>query len=372
MIDQISAEIIKSLQSWSRKKTFLIALLPLLLLTFVFIQTFTRTDEAFVIAVVNEDGANFWTEKFIEALESHNGTIPYFKAVITSETEAENLFESRQTFVIMWIPQGFSQNLTAGNPITLRAKINNIHEDLSKNLRLGLDARIFQFIEQNQLETNIRPGISLEPSLIYAVELPRPDYMMTGVLVLASVFFSLFTGGVLGSEEKDQNTITEILMSKHGLIHVISGKLIATMLASAILIAIVIVLNWLFYGTGFPNFVAIGSFCAVFMCLSFIFGLIGVVYGLKAGDFRLIPAPTIIISFVLWIISGAINPLEFSAGNELLQLLPTASAIRILTIAMFGRGIEYLFEAWLILGFWTILTFFIFAVAMLKILRTEK
>ncbi|MFX1562747.1 MAG: ABC transporter permease [Promethearchaeota archaeon] len=355
MIQKIYAEFLKSFKSWQRYKILIaVGLVSPFFFTFIFTQVFTFTvGTGFPLAVICEDEPivpGSYTDSFIEVLNAKEGTIPYFEVFTTTPEQAEILFSQRQIFVVVTIPSGFDENLTVKQPVTIHAKINNIHEDLSKNIRLGLESRIFQFITINQLNTSDRPGITYTSDRVYAVELPRANYMVWGILVWVTVFTSLFYGGSLGAEEKDKKTITEISMNKHGLIYSRIGKTLATVLISAICVAILLFLNFLLYQVTFPSIFSFGCFWLVFLCLAFPFSLFGVSYGLKVGDFRMVPVPSILISLTLWIISGAINPLEFSVGAEVFKYLPTAAGIRILTVVIFNRGLQYFTEALLILG----------------------
>ncbi|MFW9852845.1 MAG: ABC transporter permease [Candidatus Thorarchaeota archaeon] len=354
---KIYGEIIKSLKSWTRNKVLVdMVLAPPIILTFIFVQFFTITEGSyFEILMVDEDTMNpteQWTERFLEALESQEGPVPYFSVLNISKEKADKLFNRRKTFVILTIKEGFEQNLSLNNQVTIQVKYNNIHEDLSKNIRLGIEARLYYFNEIYQLETGSRPGINIDYNLTNEIELARPDYMMSGILVFVILYFTLITGGTLGSEEKEQGNFKEIKMSKNGLVAAKFGKIIATMLIALLMMLLLILLNRLFYGPYFPNFTSFLIFLGIFLSLAFIFSSIGVFYGMKVGDFRAIPAPSIIISITLWVLGGAINPLEFSAGSEIFKFLPTAASVRILTAKVFDRGTQYLKESWLILICW--------------------
>jgi hypothetical protein len=360
MIAEIYAEFIKSFKSWQRNRIIIaIGLISPFFFTFIFTQVFTFTvGTGFPLPVIVEDAPitpGSYTELFLETLNAKNGTIPYFEVYFTNHEQADILFAQRQAFAIVTIPHGFEENLTTGHAVEIYARINNIHEDLSKNIRLGLESRIYQFMQQYQLNRDDQPGITFTADRVYEVELPRANYMIWGVLVWVTCFTSLFYGGTLGAEEKDKNTFTEITMSQHGIIYTRIGKTLATVLISAICVSVLLILNFVLYGVTCPSLYSFSAFWMVFLCLSFPFGLLGVSYGLKIGDFRLVPVPAILISLTLWIVSGAINPLEFSVGAEVCRFLPTAAGIRVLTAVIFNRGVQYLNEALVILGFWFIL-----------------
>ncbi len=370
MYVQIYAEFIKSVRFMFRNRIlFVMALLPPIALSIIFIQAFNPTGEGFPLAIVNDDddNVNNWTTKFIKILESHEGTIPYFNAIETDNESAITLFNQRQTFAILYIPSTFSKDISEGNvSVLMTAQINTIHEDISKNLRLGLEGRLYLFIQKYQLEETVRPGITIDPRLVYGQELRRIDYMVSGILVMAIMWFNLLIGGVLGTTEKDYNTWTEIIMADKGEKFSRVGKILATTVISFIMILLITILATLLYGSYFTDLFEILVFSGIFVCFSLTFSILGVSYGMITGDLRAVPAPTIIVTLTFWMVGGAINPLEFSAGSELFKLLPSAAAIRILTAIIFERGVQYLFESWIILLSWTVLSIFILGIFLVK------
>ena len=375
---RVYGEFVKSLKSYSRNKMLLIfTITPPIVLTFFFIQLFTISGGgSFGIVMINNDdfvGDPHWTNTFISSLEEREGPIPYFSVNIVSQEEADDLFIRRKTFCILTIPDGFEDNLTLGSEVSIQVKYNNIHEDLSKNIRLGIETRVFHFNEVYRNETGDKPGISYEFNTVHSEELIRAKYMMSGIYVFITIYLTLSIGATLGSDEKEKKNITEIEMSSNGILFAKMGKILATIIIATILMLILLLMNWLFYGPYFPNFLSFIVFLGVFFLLAIIFSIIGVFYGMQVGDFRFIPAPTIILSITLWVLAGAINPLEFSAGSEVFQYLPTAAGIRILTAAVFGRGLEYVNESWINLGIWTTSIVVIFILySIVKTIRQKR
>ncbi|MHA1450306.1 MAG: hypothetical protein ACTSP4_12890, partial [Candidatus Hodarchaeales archaeon] len=167
-------------------------------------------------------------------------------------------------------------------------------------------------------------------------------------------------------EEKEKGTLIEIIMVRNGIVYSKIGKLIASLVVSTLMILLFIIINYLFYGMEFASLTGVLAFFIVHLGLSFIFASLGVLIGYKTGDIRTIPAPSIIICVTLWVIGGAINPLEFSAGSEFFKLLPSAAALRILVVAFSGRGVEYLAESSLVIVSWTVITLIAIIVISLK------
>jgi hypothetical protein len=53
------------------------------------------------------------------------------------------------------------ESIEEGDPLSLSIKFSAVHEDISKNVRLGIEARIYDFVELYELDTGERPVFSL-------------------------------------------------------------------------------------------------------------------------------------------------------------------------------------------------------------------
>lgn len=364
---QITAEIKKSIQYWKKHKMIaLVSIFPPFLICLLFVGVF-RTTGIVSIAVVNNDaGASTasWTEKFLDVMEARTGTIPYFTLDFTNEETAEQMFRMHQTFAILTIPEGFSESMEDGRPLSIPVKFTAAHEDISKNVRLGVEARIYDFVKRYDLDTNARPGVIVNETL-QNDSLPRSSYMMAGILVWTMVFCGLLTGGALGANEKEGGTETYLKMASKGELSSLIGKWAAAVMISGVMLIVLTLFYMLFFGVYFPSVMSVVYLLLIFLALTTTFSLPGVLYGMKVGDFRLVPAPMIILSITLWLVSGAMNPLEFSAGSALFKYLPTASGIRILSYALFHRGGQFVEESFLILISWAAAVFGLFFIGLL-------
>lgn len=374
MSAQIKAEIKKSIQYWKKHKTIaLVSIFPPLLICLLFVGVF-RTTGIVNIAVVNNDtglSSGAWTEKFLEVMETRTGTIPYFTLVPTDEETAEEMFEMHETFAVLYLPEGFGESIEDGDPLPLSVKFTAAHEDISKNVRLGIEARIYDFVKLYDLDTGARPGIVLDENL-QNDSLPRSGYMMAGILIWTMVFFGLLIGGALGANEREGGTESYIRMAYKGELSSLIGKWSAAVMISGVMLMVLTLCYILFFGVSFPDLMSVVYLLLMFLALTTTFSLPGVLYGRKAGDFRLVPAPMIILSITLWLVSGALNPLEFSAGYAFFKYLPTASGIRIMSYALFHRGGQFVRESFVILIFWVAAVFALFLIGIFVKQRKEK
>lgn len=370
---QIKAEIKKSIKYWKKHKMIaLVSIFPPLLICLLFVGVF-RTTGIVNVAVVNSDAeaSGSWTEKFLDVMETRTGTIPYFTVVLTDEETAEQMFRMHETFAVVYIPEGFGESIEDGDPLSLSVKFTAAHEDISKNVRLGIEARIYDFVKLYDLDTDARPGIVIDENL-QNDSLPRSSYMMAGILIWTMVFFGLLIGGALGANEKEGGTETYIKMASKGELSSLIGKWAAAVIISGVMLIVLTLCYMLFFGVSFPSLMSVVYLFLIFLALTTTFSLPGVLYGMKAGDFRLVPAPMIILSITLWLVSGALNPLEFSAGYAFFKYLPTASGIRIMSYALFNRGGQFVQESFVIMISWVAVIFALFFINIFMKQRTDN
>lgn len=373
MIAQIKAEIKKSIKYWKKHKMIaLVSIFPPLIICLLFVGVF-KTTGIVNVAVVNSDAgsSNSWTENFLDVMEARTGTIPYFTCVFTDEETAEQMFDMHKTFAVVYIPEGFGESIEDGDPLNLTVKFTAAHEDISKNVRLGIEARIYDFVKLYDLDTGARPGIITRENL-QNDSLPRSSYMMAGILIWTMVFFGLLVGGALGANEKEGGTETYIEMAPKGVLSSLIGKWAAAVIISGIMFIVLTLCYMLLFGVSFPSIMSVVYLILMFLTLTTTFSLPGVLFGMKTGDFRVVPAPMIILSITLWLVSGALNPLEFSAGSAFFKYLPTASGIRIMSYALFNRGGQFVQESFVILISWVAVVFALFFISIFIKQRADK
>jgi hypothetical protein len=351
MMTKILAEVKKMFRYWwTHKALALVSIFPPLLLCLLFVGAFQTTGEANLV-VVNQDTDNLLTREFIEVLASDEGTIPHFNLTITDEETAETMFQMHETFAVLTIPSGFGESLNDGTPESLEVEFTAVHEDISKNVRLGIEARIYDFIKVEGLDTGERPGIIVSETLAQG-SLARSDYMMGGIVIWTMMFFGLLVGAALGASEKQEGTGIYIEMAADGNTMSVLGKWLAAIAISAVMMLVMLSTYVLLFGLSITSLGSLLWIGAIFLAMTTMFSFPGVLYGVKVGDFRLIPAPMIILSITLWIVSGALNPLEFSAGAPVFKYLPTSASIRLITYSLFNRGEQFVSESIKILASW--------------------
>jgi ABC-type multidrug transport system permease subunit len=355
MMSQIYGEFVKKFTLWRRRPIWAVLGLfaPLGISTFI-IASFATMAELPVwhIGLVDEDNT-VQSQALEEAILSQEGTMPYYQAVTEDGEEAESLFDEGRLYMVVTIPEGFGEKLNAGESVTIDALISNAHADQTKNLRLGLDARLYLFYQQHMLPASDRPGVVYSYSLTYPAEIPRAGYMATGALVLTIMLTAMMYAALFAALEHQEKTAMEVETPPRGSLAGMVGTVLAAMVESFIILAIIFIINGLLWHLKIPPVSAWPQVLLAVVLLAMIFAIIGYGLGQKAKDVRLVLGPTMIIVLTLWIISGGVNPVEAMAGAELMSLLPTTATLKVLARETVGLGTISAGTNMLIIGAWS-------------------
>ena len=332
LLSQIYGEFVKKFTLWRRRPIWAVIgfFAPLGISTFIIASFATMAQlPVWHIGLIDEDNT-VQSQALKEAILSGEGTLPYYQADTEDREEARSLFYTGRLYMVVTIPEGFGDRLSAGEPVAIDALISNAHADQTKNLRLGLDARLYLFYEQYMLPASGRPGIVYSYSLTYPTEIPRAGYMATGALVLTIMLTAMIYAALFAALEHQDKTAMEVETPPRGSLAGMVGTVLSAMVESFIILAIIFIINGLLWHLEVPPVSAWPQVLLAVVLLAVIFAIIGYGLGHKARDVRLVLGPTMIIVLILWIISGGVNPVEAMAGTQFLSVLPTTATLRIL------------------------------------------
>lgn len=338
LLSQIYGEFVKKFTLWRRRPVWAILglIAPLGISTFI-IASFAAMAELPVwqIGLIDEDNT-VQSQALGEMILSSEGTIPHYQAITGSREEAQALYDEGKLYMVVIIPEGFGSRLGAGDPVEINALISNAHADQTKNLRLGLDAKLYVFYEQYMLPASQKPGVVYSYSLTYPVEIPRAGYMATGALMLTIILTAMMYTALFAALEHQEKTYMEVETSPRGPLACMTGTILAAMVESFIILVIMAVINGLLWHFQIPPASAWPEIVLAVLLLTMIFAITGYGLGQKARDIRLIIGPTMIIAITLWIMSGGVTPVEAMSGAKYLSFLPTSAALKILARELVG------------------------------------
>jgi ABC-2 type transport system permease protein len=355
ILDQIYGEFIKKLRLWIRRPEFIAVgvVTPLGISTFLIVLFASIASlPIWEIGLIDEDHT-VQSDALKETIVAHKGTIPYYSILTEDRQEAERLFKEGKLAMVVVIPEGFGEKVRSGTPVQIEAMITNAHSDQTKNLRLGLSARLYYYYENYTLPSASKPGVIYTYSLAYPTEIPRTSYMAVGALLLTVILTSMMYAGLFSALEHEEKTYLEIEMRPWGSFSSMAGTILATLVEVFIVLAIVGTIDgflWHLRPGGIPAFLQ--SLLAVIL-LAIFFSLVGYGLGNRARDIRLVLGPTIVTTFSLWILAGGVAPIEAIAGSEVWGMLPTSAVLRILANQMVGLDTLPVSINMIIAGTWT-------------------
>ncbi len=356
LLSQIYGEFVKKFTLWRRRPIWAVIGLfaPLGISTFIIASFATMAElPVWQIGLVDEDNT-VQSQALKEAILSREGTTPYYQATTEDRVEAISLFDAGKLYMVVTIPEGFGDKLSAGELVAIDALISNAHADQTKNLRLGLDARLYLFYEQYMLTAFDRPGVVYSYSLTYPAEIPRAGYMATGALMLTIILAAMMYAGLFAALEHQEKTAMEVETPPRGSLAGMIGAVLAAMAETFIILAVIAIINGLLWHLNVPPVSAWPGVLLAVALLAMIFAVIGYGLGHKAKDVRLVLGPTMIIVLTLWIMSGGVNPIEAMAGTKCLSILPTTTTLRILARELVGLENISTGANLLIIGAWSL------------------
>jgi hypothetical protein len=355
ILNQIYGEFIKKLKLWIRRPEFIAigVVTPLGISTFLILLFASIASlPIWEIGLIDEDHT-VQSDALKKAITAQEGTIPYYSVMTEDRDKAERLFKEGELGMVVIIPEGFGEKVKNGMPSQIEAMITNAHSDQTKNLRLGLDARLYYYYENYILPSASRPGVVYTYSLTYPTEIPRTSYMAVGALLLTVMLTSMMYAGLFSALEHEEKTFLEIEMRPWGSFSSMAGTILATLIEVFIVLAIVGTIDGFLWHLRPGGILAWLQSLLAIILLAIIFSLIGYGLGNRAKDIRLVLAPTIVTTFSLWILAGGVSPIEVVAGSELWGMLPTSAVLRILASQMVGLETLPVATNMIITGIWT-------------------
>ena len=337
-LNQVYAEFIKKLTLWIRRPIWaVIGIFGPLGISTLLIACFATLSElpVWTIGLIDEDNTAE-SRLLAQSITAREGTIPYYIVTTSDPAEARYRYSRGELYMVVTIPKGFGISLDSGQPMAIKADISNAHADQTKNLRLGLDARLYLFYSKNMLPGSNKPGLTYTYSTLYPVEIPRSQYMSAGALMLTIILASMIYAALFAALEHEEKTALELRMSPHGSTAGMIGTIAATVVEVIAVLAVVAAVNIPLWNLKTPSLSDLpGTITAVLLQI-IIFAVIGYGLGNKAKDVRLVIGPTMLTILALWLLAGGVAPVEAMAGSEIFSLLPTTATLRILAKAFTG------------------------------------
>jgi ABC-2 type transport system permease protein len=284
--------------------------------------------------VVEEQNPGIYTEGLIEILGQYDEIPPRLNPIPMDASTADRLFQSGEILLVLTIPDGFEDAISNNLTTSINIQVANIHEDLTKNLRMPVIRKIDIFYQKYLLNESL---VDFEIENLRAFTPPRLAYMAWTIAVYGVMFSAMFIAGSTVTQEFEQNTLDEITLAGHSTYAIYLGKMLSSVVVSYLAPPFLFLLSYLLFGVWPMGDVFV--FLALTLPLAVFSAGIGIIAGAVFRNAVFIVPVASLGAIFYWITSGGIAPLElvgvgFGTVNE---YLPISNVYRSL-IRMFVEG----------------------------------
>jgi ABC-2 type transport system permease protein len=284
--------------------------------------------------VLNEQNPGVYTEGLLEILGENDPVPPRLDPIMMDIETADRLFQNGELLLVITIPDGFEQAITDNVSVSIQVQVANIHEDLTKNLRMPVIRKLDIFYQTYLLNDSL---VDFEIVNLRPFTPPRLAYMAWTISIYAVMFGAIFAAGSAMTQEFEQKTMDELILSNQSPHAIYIGKMFSGVVISFAAVPVIFILSFILFGV-WPN-----GDVLIFFSLTFLLALFSSGIGIVAGAiFRnsVFVVPVAALGGVFyWIVGGGIAPLSlvgatFGAFDE---YLPVSNVYRSL-IRMYVEG----------------------------------
>ncbi len=320
----------------NKSKIGLVVLSPLLFWSgFVLLMggVYSQGVEAGLVVLETEPG--YYTNGLIDVLGEHDEIPPSLVLIEMDNDTAYSLFETGAIMLVIIIPEGFEEALAANQTTSIKIWVNNVHEDMTKNLRMPVIRKIDIFYQTYLNDDSL---VDFDYELLRPFTFPRLGYMAWTMSIYAVMFGAMFATGSMMTQEFENETFEEIEMANQSTIAINAGKMLAGASIGFITPPILMILGLLGFGV-WPNG-NIGVYLLVAIPLAIISSGVGLMLGAFARNSVYVVPLAALSSLFYWILGGGMAPLLLAGlGFGIVDsYFPFSNAYRSL-ITMFVDGI---------------------------------
>lgn len=334
----VKACFFKELHVWRRntRKLVLVILLPLMFfLGFSLLMGGVYYGAGVDTAlVVEEQNPGLYTNGLIEILQQSDEIPPRLNPIPMDAETANALFQNGDILLVITIPDGFENALETNGTTSIHIQVANIHEDLTKNLRMPVIRKLDIFYQAYFLNESL---VDFEVETLRPFSPPRLGYMAWTIAIYSIMFSAIFAAGSAMSQEFEQKTMDELTLSNQSPQYIYIGKMLSGVAISFIAPPVLFALSYLMFGI-WP----LGDLLTFFVLaslLSLFCSGIGIIAGAIFRNSVFVVPVAALGGIFYWIVGGGIAPLELvgSSFGTFNEYLPVANVYRSL-IRMFIDG----------------------------------
>ncbi len=284
--------------------------------------------------VVLETNPGYYTNGLIDILGEHDDIPPSLVLIEMDNDTAYSLFETGDIMLVIIIPDGFENALATNSTTNIKIWVNNVHEDMTKNLRMPVIRKLDIFYQTYLSEDSF---VDFDYDLLRPFTFPRLGYMAWTMSIYAVMFGAMFAAGSMVTQEFENETFEEIEMANQSPIAINAGKMLTGTSIGFIVPPILMVIGLLGFGV-WPNG-SFGVYLLITIPLAIISSGIGIILGAIARSSVYVVPLAALSSLFYWIMGGGMAPLLLAGlGFDIVDSYsPISNAYRSLT-AMFVDG----------------------------------
>ena len=305
----VQASFLKEMRVWKRnpQKLVLLLLLPLLFFTaFTVLMGGVYYGAGVEVAlVVEEQNPGPFTDGLIEILGEYDPIPPRLVPIQMDADAANSLFENGDILLIITIPDGFENAITNNESTFVHIRVANVHEDMTKNLRMPVIRKLDIFY-QTFLQDEALADFKVETLRSYTP--PRLGYMAWTITIYGVMVGSIYAAGSAMTQEFEQDTWDEILLSNKSPHSIHLGKMLSGVVISYISPVFLFLLGFLLFGA-WPTGDIVTYLVLTFLLSLFCSG-IGVILGAFVRNSVFMVPLAALCGLFYWIVGGGIAPLE--------------------------------------------------------------
>jgi ABC-type transport system involved in cytochrome c biogenesis permease component len=334
----VKASLIKELRVWRRnpQKLVLVILLPLMFFVgFSMLMGGVYFGSGVETAVVlEEQNPGFYTDALVEILGEYDSIPPRLDPIIMDAQTADALFQNGEILLVITIPDGFEDAIANNDSTSIHVDVANIHEDLTKNLRMPVIRKIDIFYQRFLTNDSL---VDFEVEDLRPFTPPRLAYMAWTISVYSVMFGGIFGAGSAMTQEFEQETMEELILSNQSPSAIYAGKMLSGVIIAHVALPVLFLLSFALFGV-WPNG-DIFVFLSLTVPLAFFSAGIGLIAGAVFRNSVFLVPVAALGGIFYWIIGGGIAPLELVGAtfDVLNEYLPVSNVYRSL-IRMFVEG----------------------------------
>ncbi len=334
----VKASFVKELRVWRRtpQKLVLVILLPIMffvgfsmLMGGVYFGTGVET-----AVVMNEENPGIYTEGLLEIIGENDPVPPRLDPILMDAETADRLFHNGEILLVITIPDGFEYAVANNQSVSIQVQVANIHEDLTKNLRMPVIRKLDIFYQTYFLNDSL---VDFEMVDLRPFTPPRLAYMAWTISVYSVMFGAIFAAGSAMTQEFEQETLDELILSNQSPYAIYLGKMFSGVVISFAAVPFLFLLSYILFGV-WPNGDILTFFSLTLLLALFSSG-IGIVAGSIFRNSVFVVPVAALGGIFYWIVGGGIVPLGLVGATfgTFDEYLPVSNVYRSL-IRMYVEG----------------------------------